>query len=88
LGNSHGDGTSGARAALGLLASRLLALQLALGLGAVGGLGALVEASEFLANRLALGLGGLRRWCGSEQACRLTRTWGSLPSRIGPWGNE
>jgi len=58
LGNSHGDGTSGARAALGLLASRLLALQLALGLGAVGGLGALVEASEFLANRLALGLGG------------------------------
>jgi hypothetical protein len=58
LGNGQGDGASRARAALGLLASRLLALQLALGLGAVRGLGALVEAGEFLANRLALGLGG------------------------------
>jgi len=48
-----------ARAALGLLARCLLALQLALGLGAVGRLNALVEASEFLADRGALGLRSL-----------------------------
>jgi len=48
-----------ARAALGLLAGGLLALQLALGLGAVGGLDALVEAGELLADGGALGLGSL-----------------------------
>jgi hypothetical protein len=48
-----------ARAALGLLARRSLALQLALGLGAVGRFYALVEASEFLADRLASGLRSL-----------------------------
>jgi len=47
-----------ARAALLLLASRLLALQLALGALAVGGLDALVVAFELLANRAALGFGG------------------------------
>jgi len=46
-----------ARAALRLLASRALALQLALGLGAVGRLDALVLAVEFLAHRAAFGLG-------------------------------
>jgi len=39
-----------------LLARRLLALQLALGLGTVSGLDALVVAFEFLAHRAALGL--------------------------------
>jgi hypothetical protein len=59
-----GDGSlnvgRAARAALALfeLASGLLALQFALGLGAVGGLEALVLADEFLANRAALGFGG------------------------------
>jgi len=48
-----------ALAALGtLLASRLLALELALGLGAVGGLDALVVALELLAHGRALGFGG------------------------------
>jgi len=47
-----------ARAALRLLASSLLTLQLALGLLAVGGFDTLVEAGEFLAHRLALGFGG------------------------------
>jgi len=47
-----------ARAALLLLASWLLALQLALGTLAVGGLDTLVVAFELLANRAALGLGG------------------------------
>ena len=58
-GRLDGDlhGLTGARAALGLLALRLLALELALGLGAVGGLDALVLAVEFLADRAALGLG-------------------------------
>lgn len=61
LGDGHlGDGGDGARAALSLLlslASRALALQLALGLGAVGGLDALVLAIELLAHGGALGLG-------------------------------
>lgn len=47
-----------AAAALRLLASGSLALQLALGLLAVGGLHALVLAVEFLAHGAALGLGG------------------------------
>jgi len=47
-----------ARAALLLLASGLLALQLALGALAVGGLDALVVAFELLAHRAALGFGG------------------------------
>jgi hypothetical protein len=47
-----------ARAALLLLASGLLALELALGALAVGGLDALVVALELLADRAALGLGG------------------------------
>ena len=46
-----------ARAALGLLAGSLLALQLALGLGAVGGLDALLEAGELLADGRHLGSG-------------------------------
>jgi len=63
VGLVDGDegGALGALAALGLLsglAGGLLALQLALGLGAVGGLDALVRAFEFLADRGALGLGG------------------------------
>jgi hypothetical protein len=59
-----GDGSlnvgRAARAALALfeLAGGLLALEFALGLGAVGGLEALVLADEFLANRAALGFGG------------------------------
>ena len=65
VGNDHSDlsvGGLSARAAfrsLRQLASSLLALQLALGTSAVGGLGALVVAVEFLADRAALGLGGL-----------------------------
>jgi len=47
-----------ARAAFLLLASRLLALQLALGSLAVGGLHALVVAFQFLAHRRAFGFGG------------------------------
>jgi len=47
-----------ARAALLFLASRALALQLALGALAVGGLDTLVVALELLADRAALGLGG------------------------------
>jgi hypothetical protein len=47
-----------ARAALLLLASGLLALQLALGTGTVGGFGALVVAFELLADGAALWLGG------------------------------
>jgi len=60
-GLSDGDlnGASRARAALGLFASRLLALQLALGLGAVSGLGALLVAGELLADGGALGLWSL-----------------------------
>ena len=65
VGNDHSDlsvGGLSARAALRSLrqlASSLLALELALGAGAVGGLGALVVAIEFLADRAALGLGSL-----------------------------
>ena len=47
-----------AGAALGLLASRLLALELTLGLGAVSGLHALVGTLELLADGRALGFGG------------------------------
>ena len=43
------------------IAGSLLALQLALGLGAVGRLGALVLASELFADRGTLGLGGRAR---------------------------
>jgi len=59
LGDGDLDGASRARAALGLFASRLLALQLALGLGAVGGLGALLVAGEFFADWSTLGLRSL-----------------------------
>jgi len=48
-----------AAAGVGNVASGLLALQLALGLGAVGGLEALVLAVQFLANRAAAGFGGV-----------------------------
>ena len=61
---SCGVGRGGARAALRLVrqrAGRLLALELALGLGAVGGLDALVGAVERLADGRALGLGRLAR---------------------------
>lgn len=59
LGHSEADRGGRARAALGLLAGGLLALELALGLGAVGGLDALVVADELFANGGALGLGSL-----------------------------
>ncbi len=57
---SHGetDSGGGAGAALGLCARRLLALQLALRLCAVGRLDTLVVASKFFADRSALGFGG------------------------------
>jgi len=58
LNHSKLDVLRTARAALLLLASRLLALQLALGALAVGGLDALVVALQLLAHRAALGLGG------------------------------
>ncbi len=57
LHDSHFHRGGTARAALLLLTRRLLALQLALGLLAVGGLHALVVALELLADRRALGLG-------------------------------
>jgi len=53
----RGGGASAALRLL-LLASGLLALQLALGARAVGGLGALVGALQLLAHGRALGLGG------------------------------
>jgi len=59
LGDGDLDVVVLARAALGLLAGGLLALELALGLGAVGGLDALVVAGELLADGRALGLGSL-----------------------------
>jgi hypothetical protein len=49
---------AGAALRLGLLAGRLLALQLALGTRAVGGLGALAGALQLLAHGRALGFGG------------------------------
>jgi hypothetical protein len=59
--SDNGGGLSALAALRGLLrrqlASGLLALQLALGLGAVGGLDALVVAFEFLADGRALGFG-------------------------------
>jgi hypothetical protein len=57
LNNRQLNVASSARAALLFLASSLLALELALGALAVGGLDALVVAFEFLANRRALGFG-------------------------------
>jgi len=51
LNDGHLDVAGTARAALLLLAGRLLALQLALGARAVGGLHALVVAVELLAHR-------------------------------------
>jgi hypothetical protein len=54
LRKSKSDVLRSARAALRLLTGSSLTLQFALGLGAVGGLDAFVEASELFADRLAL----------------------------------
>ena len=76
---SGGGGSGGARAALGVAqvlvlegALGLLALELALGLGAVGGLHALVVADQCLAHRGTLGSrGGASRVALSRLAHRL-----------------
>ena len=57
LNDGQLDGLGGARAALFFLAGGFLALQLAFGTLAVGGLDALVVAFQFLADRRAFGFG-------------------------------